>query len=159
MTLYSLAITTSEIPCCAFIELYIRVSPRSWHKQPRNVCARSCTLHTSNTSIPSHETLYNSKPISIRKLVICLPYSTCMGAIVIRQTILWQSFSTRTLEGGVAQWVSRLTISLWIPVSRESCNHQRPPLFYWARNFTLIVKYWLVTATDSQKNCLFQKLK
>ena len=30
---------------------------------------------------------------------------------------------------GVAQWVARLTLDWWIPVSREFEPHQRPPLF------------------------------
>ena len=32
-------------------------------------------------------------------------------------------------DGGVAQWVTRLTRDRWIPVSREFEPHQRPPLF------------------------------
>ena len=32
-------------------------------------------------------------------------------------------------RGGVAQWVERLTSDRWIPVSRKSEPHQRPPLF------------------------------
>jgi len=32
---------------------------------------------------------------------------------------------------------ARLTRDRWIPVSREF-EHQSPPLFHWARNFTLI---------------------
>jgi len=31
-----------------------------------------------------------------------------------------------------------LTKFRWIPVSREFEPHQRPPLFHWARNFTII---------------------
>ena len=54
-----------------------------------------------------------------------------------------QEFTTitrvhKSLWGGVAQWIARLTRDRWIPVSREFEPHQRPPLFPWARNFTLI---------------------
>ena len=38
----------------------------------------------------------------------------------------------------MAQWVACLTCDRWIPVSREFEPHQRPPLFPWARNFTLL---------------------
>ena len=42
------------------------------------------------------------------------------------------------IAGDVAQWVARLTRDRWIPVSREFEPQQRPLLFPWARNFTLI---------------------
>jgi len=44
----------------------------------------------------------------------------------------------QTIRGGVEQWIVRLTRYRWMPVSREFELHQRPPLFPWARNFTLI---------------------
>jgi len=36
------------------------------------------------------------------------------------------------------QWVARLTRPRLISASREFDPHQRPPLFPWERNFTLI---------------------
>jgi len=36
------------------------------------------------------------------------------------------------------QWEARLTRDRWIPVSCKFGHHQRPPLFPWERNFTLI---------------------
>ena len=60
--------------------------------------------------------------------------------------------------GCVAQWVARLTRDWWIPVSREFEPHQRPPLFTWARNVTLIASYWLFPETDSSVIYMSKKL-
>ena len=59
---------------------------------------------------------------------------------------------------GVAQWVARLTHDRWIPVSCEFEHHQRPLLFHWARNLTLIASYWLVPGTDLSMIYLSKKL-
>ena len=62
-----------------------------------------------------------------------------MGKRVYKQ-LPWFPFETKRSkkEIGVAQWVARLTRDRWIPVSHEFEPHERPPLFPWARNFTLI---------------------
>ena len=69
------------------------------------------------------------------------------------------TYNLVSVRNGVAQWVACLTRTRWMPVSREFEPQQRSPLFPWARNFTLIAKYWLVPGTDSsviyiRKQCL-----
>ena len=50
----------------------------------------------------------------------------------------WNPWQRWQSGDGVAQWVARQTRDRWMPVSREFEPHQRPPLFPWAKNFTLI---------------------
>ena len=57
---------------------------------------------------------------------------------ILGKKITTQFHIKSLIRGGVAQWVARLTRDRWIPISREFESHQRPPLFPWARNFTLI---------------------
>ena len=43
-------------------------------------------------------------------------------------------------------WIARLTRNVEFVGSRVN---QRPPLFHWARKFSLIALYWLVPGIDS----------
>jgi hypothetical protein len=63
-------------------------------------------------------------------------------------------FHNSDLSGGVAEWLTRLTSKPRIAYCLDSNPVRGKPLFSWARNFTLIAKYWLVQ--DRIRMCFYK---